>query len=142
MNKRLAIPVLQYVWSSPTGLCGLLVEFAFRALGWVHFRSGRQQTICGPLADLMHRRGWRGMTIGWSRFYWHTPVVRTVYHEERHVQHALWFGPLLPLAYLACVLGGGYRGCWFERDARAYADRKMALDEWAAVQTELYKWEG
>lgn len=115
----------QYVWSSPLGVFGLLVEVLFHALGWVAQKEGRRLTITGPLAERMMRRGWSGMTVGWSQFYWFTPVQRTVFHEERHVQQVLRWGVLLPLLYLGALLVKGYRDNWFEVDARNYAGLRM-----------------
>lgn len=110
---------LLYVWSSPCGLVGLLVEVLFRALGWRYSSySNREMLVQGPLSIWLWRRGWTATTIGWSIFYWTQPYMRTARHEARHVQQWMWFGPLLPLAYLVCLAIWGYRENPFERDAR------------------------
>lgn len=116
------IRALQYVWSAPWGLVGLLVELLFRALGWVELREGREMVIKGPLAECLNDRGWLAITIGWSRFYWDEPLHRTRLHESRHVQQCLWFGPLMPIAYLVFLAIYGYRENPFEVDARKHAE--------------------
>lgn len=95
------IRALQYVWSAPWGLVGLLVELLFRALGWVELREGREMVIKGPLAECLNDRGWLAITI---------------------VQQCLWFGPLMPIAYLVFLAIYGYRENPFEVDARKHAE--------------------
>ncbi len=116
---------LGYAWSLPWGLCGLALEWLLAPDALA--RTGREMVVGGVTAEFFRARNWGGLTVGWSIFYWNVPTESIRLHEKRHVDQCLLFGPLMPILYLMCALVQGYRDNWFERDARAYADRKMLL---------------
>lgn len=68
----------------------------------------------------------QGQTWGFVTFYRGEPTYRLRRHEGWHAwQHWGVWGPLLylvyPVAWLSSVVqGGGWRGNWFEQDARAH----------------------
>lgn len=119
---------LQYMWSAPWGAVGLVSLALFYIVGWAHGRQGLTVRTKGPLARLMARRGWAAITIGWCVFYWVPPTRATVIHEGEHVEQALRWGPLFPVAYLAASLCCGYRGNPFERAAEAKARDRLYGD--------------
>ena len=125
-----ALRLLGYVWSLPYALVGLLGAATFLALRWVEvaaWRNGALELVCrGRFAVWMTTRNWGAFTLGWTIFFWQAPYETIQKHEHRHVDQALVLGVFYPLAYLVALALKGYRGCWFEVDARRAAGQEKA----------------
>lgn len=116
------------LWSLPYGIVGLAAAVLFAALGWGHPRASEgalDVAASGPIAQRLRSRGYAAFTLGWTIFYFGPGGAddeRARRHERVHVRQALWFGPLMPVLYLAFLAATGYRRNPFERAARAGAE--------------------
>lgn len=119
---------LGYVWSLPYALVGFAAALVFLLLQWVQiaaWRAGGLELVCrGPFARWMTTRNWGAFTLGWTIFFWSPPYETIQKHEHRHVDQALVLGVFYPLAYLIALALQGYRGNWFEVNARRAAGQE------------------
>ncbi len=115
-------------------LVGLLPLWALGQVRPVRLRGGAWEWAVVP-GSLFHRRytlrGWAGTAPGFLLLFspGQAEDERTARHERRHLQQALWLGPLYLPVYLALLPLFGYWRHPMEVDARRSESEKQSPPE-------------
>lgn len=114
-----SIRALKYLWASPVIVVGLLAAILFLDCQMRWDRGSLVIRANNRFGRWMTSRGWGGFTLGVTIFLWSDGDPAVEFHERVHVRQVLQWGPLFPIIYLVSLALHGYRGCVFERQARA-----------------------
>ena len=128
--------ILGNLWMLPNTLIGASYLAIFWAAGWIELNFLSLSEI-----DLQIKKDcWLYKRMGDSWFGWSSGIFsilkedrsirRNIYHEQRHIQQQMLFGPLFLLLYLLAGLYAMYKNKSFysdnvfEKDAKHYSLQK------------------
>lgn len=141
--KNFFLHFLAYLWLTPNRLIGSLFWLFLKLTKNYplhYFHKGCLDIVIPSnswLAYKFRKAGWGAVTLGDYIFYWGVDqyaYIETQYHERRHVQQQIIFGPLFYPAYLLAFLlkalvhksfTQGYKSNPFELDAQEYASGRF-----------------